>query len=169
MSPPGTPGRPLFTREAASSVCDCGTPEESLQQELGGAHIFALPRHRHARGASRGLPVARTTPGYNTSKVTPQHPRQSPAQTSTNQFNFVFGPVVCFTHSRSASSSIPHRAQSTLVKTRLNAAQFARFLSTSTIPRVLSSMIPVLSNNEVCLPITRTPDLSYSITTPIVF
>ena len=85
-----------------------------------------------------------------------------PTKSPTTQINSIFllVPVSCLGLPLTPHSlSILHISQSTLVNRPRFPPIRTLFVIVNNHPRVLSSMIPVLSNNEVCLPITHAPGL----------
>lgn len=142
--PPRAPGRPPLRHVTALSVCGRGKTEDALLAVLGGAHTFCpstspSPPPCSRRSPSPRLLPAPTIPGclHNTPDVVPA--------THINSF-FLLVPVSCLLHPSTPPFFGLHRhPQSTLVN-------WPRFTPIRTLfdivnhhPRVLSSMIPVLS------------------------
>ena len=136
------PGEALSASHRTTAPgCDVAPGGVPYSRSLGGSF---LPRPRH----TAVLPEASTSPGRLHAPTHPGCLHRPPTTSVQHKINSIFllVPVSCLRHSIDTAflAHSPHFPIDTCQDVP-DSPQFARFLTSSTIPRVLSSMIPVLS------------------------
>ena len=143
--PPRAPGRPPLRHVTALSVCGRGKTEDALLAVLGGAHTFCPSTSPSPPPCSRRSPSPRLLPAPTIPGCLHNTPDVVPATHKSIHFS-------CWFPSRASCTPRLHLSLAFIVTHNRHLSTWPRFTPIRTLfdivnhhPRVLSSMIPVLS------------------------